>query len=92
MSNTGTYNSCVSSQNLMGGGYNYLLINNLHNYCGGFGFKTAALLCPDGMTRSGPGGVFFLRAININLILLTQKSKNEQENETNCASGIVGRL
>ena len=59
MSNTVTYNSRVSTLNLVGGGNNCLSINNLHDFRGGFGFRTAALSCPDGVSRSGPGGVFF---------------------------------
>lgn len=51
MSILGTYNSCVPAPTW--GGYKCLLINNLHNYRGGFGFKTAASSCPDGMTCSG---------------------------------------
>ena len=38
---------------MWGGGNNCLLINNLHNLRGGFGFRTAALSCPDGVTSSG---------------------------------------
>ena len=37
----------------IGGGYKCLSINNLYNFRGGFGFKTAASSCPDGIACSG---------------------------------------
>lgn len=53
MGNIVTYNSRVSTLILCGGGNNCLLINILHKFRGGFGFKTAASSCPDIIGYSG---------------------------------------